>query len=177
MGFLDGLTGSRAADPDVAPVPAAELKAALLALNSDDLPWRVAATKNREDQLFASWKYDEPRWHKLLVDTNIIPTDNKSQRLRILMDFRADRHEVRSADELFSSYAAVGGRGGWLGAFFSFSYGRGQTEQSGSHWTFGKKPDGRFGVVAREYLSSDQVKEALRQVVVSRGWAWHGTLS
>jgi hypothetical protein len=35
MGLFDGLTGSRAADAGVSPVPAAELKAALLALNSD----------------------------------------------------------------------------------------------------------------------------------------------
>jgi hypothetical protein len=43
-------------------------------------------------------------------------------------------------------------------------------------WTFGKKPDGHFGVLEHEYVS-EQVKEALRQVVASHRWAWHGTLT
>ena len=112
MGLFDGLTGSRAADRGVSPVPAAELKAALLALNSDSLPWLVAATRNRDDQLFATWKFDEPRWQKLLTDTHT------TGRIKILMEFREDRHEIRSVDEEFSVNAAAGSRGGWLGAFF-----------------------------------------------------------
>ena len=171
MGLFDGLTGSRAADAGVSPVPAAELKAALLALNSDNLPWRVAATTNHDDRLFAVWKLDEPRWHKLLTDTSM------TRRIKILMELREDRHEVRSVDEEFSVEASVAGQGGWLGASFSLSYGRGPITQSGSQWVFGKKPDGHFGVVEHDHLSSDQVKDALRQVVVSHGWAWHGTLT
>ena len=173
MGLLDGLTGSRAADAGISPVPAAELKAALLALNSDNLPWRVAATTNRDDQLFATWKSDEPRWQKLLTDIRM------TRQIRILMEFREDRHEVRSVDEQFSIDGTVAGHDGWSGASFSlsYSYGRGQIPHSGSQWVFGKKPDGHFGVVEHDHLSSEQVKDALRQVVVSHGWAWHGTLT
>jgi len=143
------------------------LKAALLALNSDNLPWRVAATTNHDDRLFATWKFDEPCWQKLLTDTLM------TRRIRILMEIREDRHEVRSVDEEFSVDATAG----WLGASFSLSYGRGQIPESGSQWTFGKKPDGHFGVLEHERLSSEQVKDALRQVVASHGWAWHGTLT
>jgi hypothetical protein len=171
MGLFDGLTGSRTADAGASPVPAAELKAALLALNSDNRPWRVAETTKRDDQLFATWKFDEPRWQKLLTDTYM------TRRIKILMEFREDRHEVRSVDEEFSVDAGAGIRSGWLGAFFSFSYGRGQAPQSGSQWTFGKKPDGHFGLLEHERLSSEQVKDALRQVVTSHGWAWHETLT
>lgn len=170
MGLFDGLTGSRAADAGVLPVPAARLKAALLALNSDNLPWRIAVTTNRADQLFAAWKFDEPRWQKLLTDT-------MTRRIRILMEFREDRHEVRSADEEFSIDAIAGSSSGWLGAYFSLSYGRGQILQSSSEWTFGKKPDGHFGVLEHKHLDSEQVKDALRQVVTSHGWDWHGTLT
>jgi hypothetical protein len=170
MGLFDGVTGSRAADAGVPPVPAAELKVALLALNSDSLPWRVVATTNPDDQVFWAWKIHERRWRRLFTGTH------GRWRIRILMDFREDRHEIRSVDEEFS-VATAGGFSGWLGGFFSLSYNRGQILQSRSQWTFGKRPDGHFGVLEHERLSSEKVKEALRQAVTSHGWTWHGNLT
>lgn len=55
--------------------------APLLALNSDKLPWLVAVAENHDNQLFATWKVQEAP-------------------IRILMDFRENRHEVRSVDDV-----------------------------------------------------------------------------
>ncbi|MET7890923.1 hypothetical protein [Streptomyces mirabilis] len=41
MGFFDKLTGTRYPDSGVAPLPATEVRAALLALNGPDVPYRV----------------------------------------------------------------------------------------------------------------------------------------
>ena len=70
-----------------------------------------------------------------------------TRRIKILMDFRPDQHEVRSVDQEFTVHADFS----LLGGFLSFTYGRGQVPQEGSSWTSGRKPDGHFGVVEHEH--------------------------
>src|ERR1700760_222977 len=53
MSFFDKLVGTREGDPDVVPVPEAELRAALLALGGDD--WSVGDGADHHCDLLAAW--------------------------------------------------------------------------------------------------------------------------
>jgi hypothetical protein len=62
MGIFDELTGSRAANPGVAPISAAELRQALLNLNRDDHAWHVEGNSTSALDLTAMWKSDDAHW-------------------------------------------------------------------------------------------------------------------
>jgi hypothetical protein len=158
------LTGTEAADPTVHRQSAQFLREALLALNRDDLAWAIAPDADDDDILVATWKYDDPHWSNLLVEAEM----SSSLEIKLFLDDK--RSTVRSVDqETNGLYVGSDGvkRIG-IGAF------RGQEAEVGAHFEFGRKPDGKFGVLSRSTFHTNDIKEPMRKTVRECGWGWKG---
>ncbi len=153
MGRLrDKWFGTQYPDSDVAPLSAAEVRDALLAVNSPHVPYRVrnAATAERAD-LAADW------W----VNSSAFG-ERKSQKLKIRMRLDPSLHEVRILQER------------WVTTKSSLSVSKGYCRGPGftAQWTFERGPDGRRHKV--KTLDTRDMRNALRKVVLSSGWTWRG---
>ncbi|MFI8873666.1 hypothetical protein [Streptomyces sp. NPDC055243] len=94
MGLFDKLTGTRHPDSGVAPRTADEVRAALLAVNGPDVPYRVRnGTPAESADLVAEWRIMEPAWHTFFVRSQLDRT------LKTRMRLVPDSHEVRTVDE------------------------------------------------------------------------------
>src|SRR4051812_37449939 len=96
MGLLDVFTGSKGPAPGVAKIPAAELRAALLALNRDTSPWQVRDGAPEKCDLVAEWKIVDARWYETFAKASL------SKVFKVLMKFDAAKGEVRSVDHEFT---------------------------------------------------------------------------
>jgi hypothetical protein len=176
MGLFDGLTGSQRPSPGVTPVSAEELRRALLGLNSDELPWRVQPGADGEMDLFAAWKFDDPRWSQQLAQS--IPKD-----FRILMRLHDDTKTVRSVDrELGWGADPSGPAPGWgsdpsqgLGRL-GFRFYRGQEIKFTKTFRVGKDARGSLTLTPEFQLNTNDTKNALRDTVTRLGWTWQGIL-
>jgi hypothetical protein len=166
MGFFDGLTGSRAADPAVVPIGASELRQALLDLNRDNLAWRIQANPASAVDLTAKWKFDDSHWSDELRKSGMMPG------LRVHLRLHEDVHLVRTLDEDFE----VNVQAGLTHLSLEASYGTGQLARESFEGTFARRADGTFGRISSIRFSTEDIKEPLRQVVVRHGWAWRGMM-
>jgi hypothetical protein len=146
MGIFDFLTGTKRPAAGVAPKPAAEVRAALLAVNRDTAPWIVregAAEK----------------------------VDGIKQVFKILMRLDAGAHEVRAVDQEFSVEweAGVPRLSGVAQAF------RGQKTEfafgtAASLFT----EAGPGGLTYRYRFVSNELKAPLQEAATGAGWTWRG---
>lgn len=149
--FLDRWTGTKHPESGVGPLPATEVRHALLALNAADVPFRVrnALPKEKADLVA------ECRIEKLGLTVRI--------RMRLVPATR----EVRALDEQWedSSPGHSGGR-----------YGRGQATRFHREWEFQRGPDGRRRLVETARFDDRDMKDPLRDAVLDAGWTWRGVL-
>jgi hypothetical protein len=164
MGLWHWWTGTQAADPRVARVSAITFRKALLELNRDGLAWAVASDPDDPEVLVATWKYDDARWRELLVAAEM------STSITIKMFLDDHRSTVRSVDQEIRIGVSVDNAGLTIG-IGGF---RGQRVEVGKNWTFGRKPDGRFGATSHTRFSTNDIKRALQGVARDGGWAWKG---
>ncbi|MFB6619084.1 hypothetical protein ACFCV9_33495 [Streptomyces sp. NPDC056367] len=157
MGLFDKLTGTRRPDSGVVPLPAAEVRAALLALAGPDAPFalREGTPKERAD-LVAVWRIPEGRWHP----------ERGQTRLRLVPAAR----EVRALDEQWEALEpgelSSGGQG--------LKYSRGPVTSVSGQWRVERGPDGRRRLEKESAFSSARVKAPLRDAVLAAGWTWRG---
>ncbi|MEU4350206.1 hypothetical protein [Streptomyces sp. NPDC023838] len=146
MGIFDRLTGTRSPAAGVAARTAAEVRAALLAVNGPDVPFvvRNGAPSDRAD-LVAMWRVPQLR---LTVRT----------RMRVV----PARHEVRALDEEWDARRR--------------EYSRGQVTTVAWDWTIERGPNGlpRRTEVAR--FDFAEMKNPLRSAVLDAGWTWRGVV-
>jgi hypothetical protein len=166
MGLLEWFTGNRDANSNVAPVSPDVLKRAILDLNRDELPWYIRAGEGEEPDLIATWKFEDEHWRKELEKALMSDT------LRMLIRLDAKNHTVRSVDQNIS----VSWHAGLATLFFSASAFRGQENEVGRSFVFGRKPDGKFGKLEGMRFSTSDFKQPIRQVVADNGWSWHGVI-
>ncbi|MFD7264002.1 hypothetical protein [Streptomyces sp. NPDC059874] len=157
MGLFDKLTGTRHPDRGVTPLPALEVRAALLALDGPDTPFRLRNGTPREGaDLVAVWRIPPGPWHPRRGQT----------RLRLVPGAR----EVRALDEkweaLESGERSLGGQG--------LKYSRGPLASTSKQWTIERGPDGRRRLKEDSAFSSARVKAPLREAVLAAGWTWRG---
>ncbi len=95
MGLLDKLTGSRSAQPGIPPVPADELRTALLAIG-DGEPWQVRDGAGHHCDLVAEWQYADEQ-HAATSEQGL----KTAFRIRMKLDRTA--HEVRHDNQQSST--------------------------------------------------------------------------
>ncbi|MET9774218.1 hypothetical protein ABZ023_08070 [Streptomyces sp. NPDC006367] len=151
MGLLDRLTGTRRPDSAVVPRSAADVRAALLALDGTDAPYRVRDALPGE-------KAD------LVAECHI---RRVGVRLRTRMRLVPDRHEVRFLEERWENRS-----GGNTGS----QYGRGHAPAVLRQWEKRQGPDGREHRVETFRFDTREMTDPLRDAVLGAGWAWRGVL-
>ncbi|MFD9411972.1 hypothetical protein ACFWBN_33860 [Streptomyces sp. NPDC059989] len=157
MGLFDKLTGTRHPAEGVRPLPTAEVRAALLALDGPDAPFilREGTPKEGAD-LVAVWRIPQGPWHPRRGQT----------RLRLVPAAR----EVRTLDEKWE--ALDSGERSFNGT--GLKYSRGPLTSVSKQWTVERGPDGRRRLSEASAFSSTAVKTPLREAVLAAGWTWRG---
>jgi hypothetical protein len=161
MGLFDKLTGSRAGNPGVAPVPAAELRSALIALGNGD--WQVRDGADHDCDLVAEWH--------TVVKQDMGPGEGGLKTaFRIKMKFHEDEHEVHHNSEQSgsswhtqTSHGMMNQPGGQFGG------------QAGFGSSVGYSADGQSGALGYNFNSGD-ITNPLRDTVTSLGWGWKAAL-
>ncbi|WP_371656291.1 MULTISPECIES: hypothetical protein [unclassified Streptomyces] len=146
MGIFDRLTGTRYPDAGVAARSAAEVRAALLAVNGPGVPFAVrnGAPSERAD-LVAVWRVRELG---ITVRT----------RMRLV----PAQHEVRAIDEQWDAQTR--------------EYSRGQVTGVARDWTIERGADGRLQKTEGARFDFAEMKNPLRGAVLDAGWTWRGVV-
>lgn len=160
MGLLDKLTGTRPAKPGIAPVPAGDLRAALLGLNRDTAPWQVRDGAGDKCDLVAEWRIVDAQWY------GIFSASGLKSVFRVKMKFDEAAHEVRNLDE----QATVAWHGGIPSV--SGSWSRGQINEIQVGQGYGFTEEGQFGRVYDYKFRSSEIRDPLRDAVNDHGWGW-----
>ncbi|GCB45925.1 hypothetical protein [Streptomyces sp. NL15-2K] len=165
MGLFDRLTGTRYPDAGVAPLSATEVRAALLAFNGPDVPYRVRGGLPEEKaDLVAEW-----RMVRSVVGS--VPRKQLERTFKIRMRLVPQKHEVRALDEQWK----VTRVGDSQGLVVAREYGRGPAPSRS--WTYERGPDGRRRMVERTGVGPQEMKNPLRDAVLGAGWTWRGVLN
>ncbi|MFG2643710.1 hypothetical protein ACGFYP_22390 [Streptomyces sp. NPDC048370] len=151
MGRLwDKVVGTAYPDSGVVPLSAAEVRAALLAVDGPDVPFRVRNGLPAEKaDLVAEWRVPELR---MTLKT----------RMRLVPETR----EVRTLDERWEASTADSGK----------QYGRGRSTQVARKWSYEQGPDGRRRKVETFRFDSRDMRNPLLSAVLGAGWTWRGVL-
>ncbi|MGK5637650.1 hypothetical protein ACSNOK_04925 [Streptomyces sp. URMC 126] len=148
-------------------MPAATLRAALLALNGPDVPYvvREALPKEKAD-LVAQLRVEEPGWHAFFARSGL------DRQYRIRMRLVPGKHEVRALDEQWE----VTWVGGTPRIAVSAEYSRGPSTTVSKRWTYERGPDGRRQRVETFAYDSREMKNPLCDTVTGAGWVWRGVI-
>lgn len=160
MSLLDKLTGTRPAKPGLAPVPAGELRAALLHLSRDTAPWHVRDGAGDKCDLVAEWRIIDAQWH------GVFSAYGLKSVFRIKMKLDEAAHEVRNLDE----QATLTWNDGI--PLVSRSWSRGQINEIQAGQGYGYTEDGQYGQVWNYTFRSSEIRDPLRDAVNDRGWGW-----
>lgn len=151
MGLFDKLTGTRRPDRGVAPRSAAEVRAALLALDGPDAAFALRrGTPEEGADLVAVWRIPPGPWHP--------------RRGQTLLRLVPGAREVRALDEKWERPESGE----------SLEYSRGPVGSLSKEWTVERGPDGRRRLTEASAFSSSAVKSPLRDAVLAAGWTWRG---
>jgi hypothetical protein len=164
MGLFDMFTGSKPAAAGVTRRPAAELRAALLALNRDTSPWQVRDGVPENCDLVAEWKIVDARWYEIFAKASL------SKVFKVLMKIYETKGEVRAVDQEFT----VEWRAGVPTLSLSAAAFRGQKVEMSFGTAYGFKEDLGLGKIYEYRFSTKEIKEPLQDVVTSSGFAWKG---
>lgn len=95
MGLFDKLTGTKRPTDGVAPRSAAEVHAALIALNRPDVPYVIRDGSAEGADLVAEWRLLDPAWQTFFVRTQV------SRVSQVRMRLAPEKQEVRSLDQQY----------------------------------------------------------------------------
>ncbi|WP_250399764.1 hypothetical protein [Streptomyces cellostaticus] len=166
MALFDRLTGTRRPADGVPPVPAEELRTALLALNRPDAPYVVRYGAAEGADLVAEWRIAEPAWRSFFVESRI------THAVRVRMRLDRDAHEVRVLEEQWE----VSRVGGPPGLQVTSSYSRGPDRTVTRRWTLGRGDGGRPEATETFRFDAARLREPLQGTVLRSGWTWRGVV-
>ncbi|MEU0037195.1 hypothetical protein [Streptomyces sp. NPDC006333] len=167
MGFFDKLTGTKYPDNGAAPCSAEEVRAALLAINGRDVPFRVRnALPDEKADLVAEWRVLEPATGRGSTRRQL----ERSLKTRIRL--APGRREVRSIDEQWQVTLI----GDPPRRSMSRAYGRGRSTTVSRRGTYERATDGRRRRAETFRLDTREMSSLLQQVVLDAGWIWRGVL-
>jgi hypothetical protein len=164
MGLFDWITGTKKPANGVPLVSAAELKAALLAINRSTAPFVVHEGASGSADLVAEWRIVDASWYEIFARAKLTKV------AKVLMRIDDAAKEVRSVDQMWS----VEWRVGVPSMNLSAEAFRGQQTsiEFGTGYAFTEQllP----GQVYRYRFSTKELKSPLQQVVTENGWIWRG---
>ncbi|GHE64476.1 hypothetical protein GCM10018785_36720 [Streptomyces longispororuber] len=140
-----------------------EVRAALLGLNRAGAPWTIRAGLPKEKaDLVAHWHVTDPAWRAYFcrVRDDSVP----QTRMRLM----PDEHQVRCLDY----QRQLGNESGAL-----YTWGRGQYRYVSSAWTLERGPDGKRRFERQARTDTADLKNPLRDAVLSVGWSWRARIS
>ncbi|MFH8369612.1 hypothetical protein [Streptomyces sp. NPDC018031] len=165
MGLFDRLTGTRHPGTGVVPRPAADVRAALLALNGPEVPYVVRDAGPAEGaDLVAELRIREPAWHAYFFRIQL--RRSVTVRMRLI----PAAHEVRALDEQ-REITWVGGT-----PVPAREYSRGQVTTVSRDWRIERGAGGRLRMTEEFRFDTAEMKDPLRDAVLGAGWSWRGVL-
>lgn len=164
MGMFDWATGTKRPAKDVAPVSAAELNAALLAINRTTAPFAVHEDASGSAILVAEWRILDAGWHEIFARARL------TEIAKVLMRIDDTAKEVRAVEQMWS----VAWRAGVPSMNLSIEAFRGQQTaiEFGADYAFTEEL--QSNQVYRYRFSIRELKSPLQQVVTDSGWTWRG---
>ncbi len=154
--------GTKYPDTGVTPLPAVEVRAALLALNGTGVPFQVRqAVVGEKAHLVAEWQIVLPA----MGDS--VRGDKVERSMKARMYLAAAQREVRVLDEV-REVGLVGDPP--RPSRLSHRWSRGP--YVGRQWEYQKGPDGRRHKAV--LFDSRDMRDPLRNTVLGAGWTWRG---
>ncbi len=166
MGLFDSLTGTRRPPNGLAPLPAEEVRAALLGLDRPNVPHVVRYGAAEQADLVAEWRITEPAWQSLFVESQL------THAVRIRMRLNRDDHEVRALEE----QRAVTRVGNPPTLRIASAYSRGPDRTVTRQWTVGRGAGGRLEATKTFRFDAAELRDPLRDTVLASGWTWRAVV-
>jgi hypothetical protein len=166
MRLFDKLTGTAHPAAGVAPRPAQEVRAALLGLGRADAPYVIRDGAAQGADVVAEWRTAEPAWQNLFVRSQL------TRAVRFRMRLVPETHEVRVVEE----GREVTRVGDPPRLKISGQYTRGPDRTVSRHYTIGRGESGRLEATETYRFDSAELRDPLRDVVLTAGWTWRGVI-
>ncbi|MFH9893358.1 hypothetical protein ACH4OQ_24885 [Streptomyces luteogriseus] len=166
MRLFDKLTGTTHPAAGVAPRPAQEVRTALLGLGRADAPYVIRDGAAHGADVIAEWRTAEPAWQNLFVRSQL------TRAVRFRMRLVPETHEVRVVEE----GREVTRVGDPLRLRISGQYSRGPDRTVSRHYTIGRGESGRLEATETYRFDSAELRDPLREVVLTAGWTWRGVV-
>ncbi|MEU4210386.1 hypothetical protein AB0F13_10395 [Streptomyces sp. NPDC026206] len=163
--FRGMMSNTKYPDSGVTPLSAAEVRDALLVINSPDVPISVRGSfRSDAALLLAEWRVWEPAWGSSRSSKQL------ERKFHVWMRLDPMRHEVQSIDEQWKVT--------WVGDPPKFAvsreHGRGQIFEVSWRGRYERGPDGRRRKVETFRFDTRLMKNPLRDAVLAAGWTWRG---
>jgi hypothetical protein len=165
VGFLDKLRGVKGPAADVPAITAEELRQRLLALNHEQVPFRVATEAGDDADLVAEWKIVDADWYEIFGRAGLEKVH------RLLLGLDESEHEVRVLEQSLNvewhagvpnlSLSVEKFQGRTLG---SFEYGKAAGFTGVNPLAIGEIYEYRF--------KASEMKDPIAEVVTEAGWTW-----
>ncbi|MFI2633144.1 hypothetical protein ACH5A2_22610 [Streptomyces collinus] len=166
MRLFGKLTGTAHPADGVAPRPAEEVRTALLGLGRPDVPYVIRNGAAEGADLVAEWRTAEPAWQELLVRSQL------TRAVRFRMRLVREHHEVRVVEE----GREVTRVGDPPRLKISGQYTRGPDRTVSRHYTINRGESGRLEATETYRFDSAELRDPLRDVVLTAGWTWRGVI-
>lgn len=166
MRFFDKLAGTAHPAAGVAPRPAQEVRAALLGRGRADAPYVIRDGAAQGADVVAEWRTAEPAWQHLFVRSRL------TRAVRFRMRLVPETHEVRFIEE----GREVTRVGDPPRLKISGQYTRGTDRTVSRHYTIGRGESGRLEATETYRFDSAELRDPLRDVVLTAGWTWRGVV-
>lgn len=164
MGLFDFLTGTKRAPKGTPVAPAADVEAALMAVNRETAPFQVARDDSGKADLVAEWKIVDATWYEIFAKAGL------ERVFRIYMKLDPAAKEVRAVDEEYS----VEWRSGLPSLSLAASGFKGQKKEVSFGTAVGFTEELKPGVVYNYKFATGEIKTPLQQAVTANGWTWKG---
>ena len=166
MGFFDFLTSTRRPAAGVPAVSADQLRQRLLAINRPTAPYTIGDGAADGIDVVAEWRIVDAQWYEIFAKAGLKKT------FRILMNFDAEKHEVRAQDrELEVSWSA-----GVPTLSLQASAFRGQKQEISFGTAYAFTEELRPGVVYNYRFNTKELKQPIQDAVVASGWTYRGVV-
>ena len=171
MGLFSKLKGIKEPKEGVAPVPAVDLKAKLLGLNNEQVPFALTAGPGGKDgDLVAEWKIVDAQWLEIFAKASL----EKTHRIYVTLDEKSN--EAKILEESWE----VEWRAGVPQLSLSAEAFRGRTIGSKSFGTAyawkGVNPLD-YGQVYNYRFDASEMKDPIAEVITGSGWTYKPVLT